>query len=204
MTENNGNLRPCANCGSLAEPEDRFCDVCGARISPGSQDADADQPALTAVEPLRRSTSRVASRNRVLKFGSAAALVALLAFGVFAGLSLLGNAASSREAAHGKAPADASTPVPTQASAPTPTVASPSTPTVASPTCAISPAPAARNQYDNSGISGSDCDVNPAAPAAPASAAPASPPPYYPSITDISDAAAAAHDTAMHIIDNIR
>jgi hypothetical protein len=96
----------CPRCGSIAQAGDKFCGVCGERITPDAQDAVPTQDIPPVVQPPPQVVP-ARRRNRTLSllagFGALAAVV--LAIGAIVALNLLGGKLGSQQGQVGPAPA---------------------------------------------------------------------------------------------------
>jgi hypothetical protein len=69
----------CQRCGSIAQAGDRFCGVCGARITPDAQDAVPTQKIPTQVPPPPAVPARRTNRTLLIGIAAGALVVLLLA-----------------------------------------------------------------------------------------------------------------------------
>src|SRR5215208_3768530 len=88
MTESD---RPvyCTQCGSIVQPGDNFCAVCGARVAPDAPDAAPTQEIPTQAYPQPNVSSPGGNRTLSVVLGVGALLVVVLAVGAIVGLNLL-------------------------------------------------------------------------------------------------------------------
>src|SRR5918995_1335296 len=81
----------CTRCGSIVDPGNNFCGVCGAKVSPDAQDAAPTQEIPTQVYLPPNVSSRGGDRGLAVVLGLGALMVAVLAVGAIVGLNLLGG-----------------------------------------------------------------------------------------------------------------
>jgi Domain of unknown function (DUF4352) len=82
----------CTQCGSIVDPGDNFCGVCGTRVSPNVRDAVPTQEIPTQVYPPPNAQIHQGNRTLAVVLGLGALLVAVLAVGTILGLNLLRSA----------------------------------------------------------------------------------------------------------------
>src|SRR5829696_3593684 len=90
MTERNRSVY-CTRCGSIVDPGNTFCGVCGAKVSPDAQDAAPTQEIPTQVYPPPNVPSRGGDRGLAVVLGLGALMMVVLAVGAIVGLNLLGG-----------------------------------------------------------------------------------------------------------------
>src|SRR5829696_8187369 len=70
----------CTHCGSIVQPSDRFCGVCGARITPDAQEAAPTREIPTQVPPPPPVVpTRRRNRTRLVGIAAGVLVVLLLA-----------------------------------------------------------------------------------------------------------------------------
>jgi hypothetical protein len=80
----------CTQCGSIVNPGDNFCGVCGARVTPDAQDAAPTQEIPAQIQPPPHVPTRGDTRTLGI-FGIGVVFVLLLGVGVIFALNLLGS-----------------------------------------------------------------------------------------------------------------
>jgi Domain of unknown function (DUF4352)/Excalibur calcium-binding domain len=108
MTERN---RPvyCTQCGSIVQPGDNFCGVCGARVSPDARDAVPTREIPTQVYPPPGLPRRERSTLLTVVLGLGALLAVVVIIGAIFALNLLGG--ETAEQAGGQFQPEATAPV---------------------------------------------------------------------------------------------
>src|SRR5215210_302533 len=86
----------CRQCGSIAQAGDRFCGVCGAKVTPDIRDAAPTREMPTQAYPSPNVSSQGGNRTLAWVLGLGALLVAMLAVGAIVGLNLLGSETAER------------------------------------------------------------------------------------------------------------
>jgi len=81
----------CTQCGSIVQPGDNFCGVCGARVSPDARDAAPTEEIPTQVYPPPGLPHRGRSPVLTIVLGLGALLAVVLAIGAIFALNLLGG-----------------------------------------------------------------------------------------------------------------
>ncbi len=95
MSERN---RPvyCTNCGSIVQPGDNFCGVCGARVTSEAQDAAPSEEIPTQVYPPPNVPARRTTKALAVVLGIGALVIAVLTVGAIVGFNLLGSETAER------------------------------------------------------------------------------------------------------------
>jgi hypothetical protein len=92
----------CTQCGSIVQPGDNFCEMCGARVSPNAPDAVPVQQVPTQVDAPPDAPAAGRKLKIAMIAGAGVVLVLILGIGSVAALNLLrGEAAGGREEAAG-------------------------------------------------------------------------------------------------------
>jgi hypothetical protein len=86
----------CTRCGSIVDPGDNFCAVCGARVPPDAPHAAPTQEIPTQVYPPSSVSSHRGNRTLAVVLGLGALMVAVLAVGAIVRLHLLGGETAER------------------------------------------------------------------------------------------------------------
>jgi hypothetical protein len=86
----------CTQCGSIVQPRDNFCGVCGARVTSEAQDAAPTQEIPTQVYPPPNVPVRRGTKSFAVVLGIGALVVAVLAIGAIVGFNLLGSETAER------------------------------------------------------------------------------------------------------------
>src|SRR5215218_7229077 len=94
----------CPRCGRIVQAGDRFCGVCGERITPDAQDATPTQEIPTVVQPPPSVPVRQGNRTLTVILGLGAVLAVVLAVGAIVGLNLLGRETAGQGGAEPKPP----------------------------------------------------------------------------------------------------
>ena len=81
----------CTQCGSIVQPGDNFCGVCGTRVTSEAQDAAPTQEIPTQVYPPPNVPAPRTTKALAVVLGIGALVVAVLAVGAIVGLNLLGS-----------------------------------------------------------------------------------------------------------------
>jgi hypothetical protein len=81
----------CTRCGSIVQPGDNFCGVCGARVEPNAQDAAPTQEIPTQVYPPPSLPRRGRSTVLTVVLGLGALLAVVVVIGAIFALNLLGG-----------------------------------------------------------------------------------------------------------------
>ena len=86
----------CTQCGSIVQPGDNFCAVCGARVAPGAPDAAPTQEIPAQAYPQPNVSSHGGNRTLSVVLGVGALLVVVLAVGAIVSLNLLSGETPDR------------------------------------------------------------------------------------------------------------
>jgi hypothetical protein len=89
----------CARCGSIVDPGNNFCGVCGAKVSPDAQDATPTEEIPTQVYPPPSVPSRGGDRGLAVVLGLGALMMVVLAVGAIVGLNVLGGETAEQDGA---------------------------------------------------------------------------------------------------------
>ena len=79
----------CTRCGSIVHPGDKFCGVCGARVSPAARDAGAPRGIPTQIYAPSGVPNGGTNRTLALFVGLGISILILLAIGTVVALTLL-------------------------------------------------------------------------------------------------------------------
>ncbi len=104
----------CTRCGGIVNPGDRFCGVCGARVSPSARETAPTQeiPASAYAPPGISGNSN--NRALPLILGLAAVLLVLIGIGAIVGFALVSGNDTKTPRASANEPAPAKNPEPTE------------------------------------------------------------------------------------------
>ena len=75
----------CARCGSIVDPGNNFCGVCGAKLSPDAQDVAPTQEIPTQVYPPPNVSSRLGDRGLAVVLGLGVLMIVVLAVDAIVG-----------------------------------------------------------------------------------------------------------------------
>jgi hypothetical protein len=89
----------CTHCGSIVQPGNNFCGVCGARVSPTAPTAAPTREIPRQFPPPRSVSAGAANRTPALIVGLGVVVVLLLGVGTIVGLTLLRDESKPRQAA---------------------------------------------------------------------------------------------------------
>jgi hypothetical protein len=103
----------CTRCGSIVDAGDRFCGVCGARVSPSARDAAPTQEIPTQAYAPPHASNSSSNRALPLILGLAAVLLVLIGIGMIVGLALTGGDETNPQRASANEPPPAKDEEPT-------------------------------------------------------------------------------------------
>jgi hypothetical protein len=89
----------CTHCGSIVQPGNNFCGVCGTRVSPTAPTAAPTREIPRQFPPPRSVSAGAANRTPALIVGLGVVVVLLLGVGTIVGLTLLRDESKPRQAA---------------------------------------------------------------------------------------------------------
>jgi hypothetical protein len=89
----------CTHCGSIVQPGNNFCGVCGTRVSPTAPTAAPTREIPRQFPPPRNVSAGAANRTPALIVGLGVVVVLLLGVGTIVGLTLLRDESKPRQAA---------------------------------------------------------------------------------------------------------